>query len=189
MAGSKGQKYNIGPPVTEFLKRTNNAKKYFFLDGKLYKIIWQNRAQDLLRAWSFEDEAVVQFIWSHARRHMQQAFNTLEVAKLLNRNKRNVLLQVARGNVKKPYKIYTQESDSERTEFGLFKWSEDDVLELHSFYLTGGNGRPRKDGMIRSAPRIPTRLELLAMMKQNRMIYIQDQEGNFVPVFEQPDWT
>jgi hypothetical protein len=148
-----------------------------------------DRGNNLLRAWCYEDNRVVDFVWSDAKRHMQQAFNTAEVCKLLNRTKKNIFEHLAAGAINPPYKIGTQAAPDYKTEFGLYKWSEDDVLALHTHYLTVGAGRPRKDGMLTAAVRIPTRMELIAMMKQNRMVYIQNEEGNFVPIFDSPDWT
>lgn len=189
MAGQANKKYNIKPPTTEFLKRSPNAKKYFYVDGKLYRTVKGDRPNDLLRAWSYMDNRLVDFIWSDVKRNMQQAFNTAEVCKLLNRTKKNILEHLAAGAINPPYKIGVQESDTKMYEFGYYKWSEDDVLALHEHYLTVGAGRPRKDGMLSAAVRIPTRMELIAMMKQNRMIYIQNDSGEYVPIFDAPDWT
>ena len=184
MADLKGKKYDVSAPNVGPLQRSVSAKKYFYVDGKLYKIIKSDRPNDLIRAWRYEDRAVVDFTWSVARRLMQQAFDTKEVCQLLNRTKKNILEHLAAGAINPPYKIGEQANG-----FGHFKWSEDDVLALHTHYLTVGSGRPRKDGMLSAATRIPTRMELVAMMKQNRTMYVRDADGNFVPIFDQPDWT
>lgn len=184
MAGSKGQKYNVNAPHKGAMQRTASQKQYFYIDGKLHRIVRADRAQDLVRAWCYEDNRTVAFIFSDLKRSMQQAFDTSEVCRLLNRTRENLLLHVKRGAINPPYKIGVQENG-----FGHFKWSEDDVLALHEHYLTVGSGRPRKDGILSSATRLPTRLELVAMMKQQKMYYVMDDNGNFVPVFESPDWT
>lgn len=189
MADLPGKKYDIKPPVAEFLKRTKAARSYFYIDGKLYKIIRSDRGNDLIRAWSYIDNRMVDFVWSDAKRHMQQAFNTVEVCKLLNRTKKNIFEHLAAGAINPPFKIGVQKSETKENEFGQFKWSEDDVLALHKHYLTVGAGRPRKDGMLTAAVRIPTKMELVAMMQQNKMIYIQAADGNYVPIFDSPDWT
>lgn len=189
MAGKTHKKYNITPPNIEFLKRSPIAKSYFYVDSKLYKVITQDRANNILRAWRFEDEQVVQFVWSDVKRMMQQAFSTAEVAKLLNRSKKNLFEHLDAGAINAPYKIGVQKGHGKGKEFGYYKWSEDDVIAMHEHYLTVGRGRPRKDGTLKAAPRIPSRMELIAMIRQNRMVYVQDSEGNFVPIFDQPDWT
>lgn len=189
MAEPEGRKYNVKAPQGKVLNRTYYQKRYFFVDGKLYKTIRNDRPADLCRAWSYEDKRVVDFVLSDVRRQSQQAFDTAEVAKLLNRTKQNIFLHLRAGAINQPYKIGVQDTGDPKIEFGQFKWSEDDVLALHAHYLTVGSGRPRKDGVIYSAARIPSRLELVAMMKQNKMYYVQDAHGNFVPIFDQPDWT
>lgn len=191
MAGPDGKKqYDIKPPVVEFLKRSPSAKKYFYVDGVLYRTIRADRANDIIRAWSYAENKVVGFVWSDVKRNMQQAFNTAEVCKLLNRTKKNLFEHLAAGAINPPFKIGKQASDEKKNlQFGLYKWSEDDVLAMHEHYLSVGSGRPRKDGVTSAAVRIPTRMELIAMMKQNRMIYIQSADGNFVPIFDNPEWT
>lgn len=189
MAGKKGQKYNLKQTDGELLKRTAAQKKYFYLDGKLYRTLRADRGTNLLHAWSYIDKAVVTFVLSDVKRHMQQAFDTQEVCTLINRTKQNIFKHLKAGAINPPYKIGVQSDDNPRYEFGYFKWSEDDVLALHEHYLTVGSGRPRKDGILSSAVRIPSRLELIAMMKHNKMYYVQNSQGEFVPIFDQPDWT
>lgn len=186
MAGPNKKPYHLRHTEGQLLKRTATQRRYFYIDGKLYRTIRADRGNDLLRAWDYTDSVVATFILSDVRRYMQQAFDTDEVATLLNRTKHNIFLHLSRGAINPPYKIGEQEGE---VTFGHYKWSEDDVLALHEHYLTVGSGRPRKDGMIYSAVRVPSRLELVAMMKQNKMYYVQDSNGNFVPIFDQPDWT
>lgn len=184
MADLTGKKYSVSPPTIGALQRSDAQKKYFYVDGLLYRTVRADRPNDLLRAWCYETKRVVDFVWSDVRRKSQQAFDTKEVCKLLNRTKKNILEHIAAGAINPPFKIGVQENG-----FGHYKWSEDDILALHAHYLTVGSGRPRKDGTLSAAPRIPTKMELVAMMKQNRMVYIRDSDGNFVPIFDQPDWT
>lgn len=184
MAGSSGKKYSVNPPVKGILDRSRAQKSYFYIDGKLHQTIKSDRPNDILRAWCFEDKKLVTFILSTLRKQWQQAFDTIEVCRLLNRTKQNIASHVKAGAINPPYKIGVQENG-----FGHFKWSEDDVIALHEHYLTVGSGRPRKDGILSAAPRLPSRLELIAMMKQQSMYYVRDAQGNFVPIFDQPDWT
>lgn len=191
MANKKGKKpYNLRRAEVKLLQRNANRRRYFYVDGNLYRAVAApDRANDFIRAWSYTDKRVVQFVWSDIQRNSQQAFDTSEVAILFNRSKKSVLEAITKGAISPPYKMGQHMNSDEKYRFGQFKWSEDDVLALHEYYLTLGRGRPRKDGILYSAPRIPTRLELLAMMKQNKMYYVQAADGSFVPIFDQPDWT
>jgi hypothetical protein len=182
MVGQESSRYNLKRGPHGPLTRTKTQRRYFYVDGDLYKILLSDRANDVIRAWSFTDQRIVQFIYSDIVKNSQQAFDTEEVCRMLNRTRRNVLEHVATGSINPPYRIG-------ENAVGRYKWSEDDVRALHEHYLTLGSGRPRKDGIVTAAPRIPSRLELVAMMQQQRMIYVQDDKGNFVPIFDQPDWT
>lgn len=191
MADQEGKKYTLRRSQKKLLERTYYQRKYFYLDGQLYRIVKVDRPANVCRAWSYIDQRLVTFVWSDIRRMTQQAFDTEEVCVLLNRTKQNLFDHLRKGAINPPYKIGTNPNPSgePRLDFGRYKWSEDDVLALHEHYLTVGVGRPRKDGILFSAPRIPSRLELIAMMKQQQMYYVRDADGNFVPIFEQPDWT
>lgn len=182
MAGQAGKGYSVKP-----LQRTAHQRKYFYIDGKLYRTLTTDRAFDLLRAWGYIENRVLEFSLSSVKQNSQQAFDTKEVCILLNRHRETIKKHLHKGAIERPYKIGEQEGD---WGFGHFKWSEDDVLALHDYFLTGvGRGRPTKDGHIKAATRIPSRMELMAMMKQHQMYYVRDDKGNFVPIFEQPDWT
>ena len=147
------------------------------------------RPTDLLRAWSFADEKVVDFSLSSVKQNSQQAYDTKEVAVLLNRSKNTLFQYLSKGAIPSPYKIGVQIIDGQEM-FGHLKWSEDDVMAMHDYLLSEvGFGRKRGDGIVKSAKNIPSRMEVMAMMRQHRRYYVQDENGNFIPVFEQPDWS
>lgn len=187
MADEDGRKYNIGPPNLEPLKRTPTQKAHFFLEGKLYKSIRQEKARDILTAWDYEDDRIRHFILSDAKRHMKNAYDTIEVAKFLNRHRVTIQNYVNEGVINSPYRIHTRGINSTGHPFSKMKWSEDDILALHDYLLTNGGGRPRKDGTMYAGSRIPSRKELLAMMRHQPMFYMRTASGEFVPVWSAYD--
>lgn len=187
MANGATRKYNINQPSFEPLERKPAQKAHFFLDQKLYKVLRQERAKDILTAWDYEDRKVSYFVMSDVKRHMKNAYDTVEVAHLLNRHRGTVQHYVSRGAINSPYRIHEKGMNSKGTPFTKMKWSEDDVLALHDYLLTNGGGRPRKDGTMYAGPRLPTRKELLAMMRQQPMFYMRTASGEFVPVWSAYD--
>jgi hypothetical protein len=180
-------KYSIGPPNYNPGKRTIAQKNYFFLDGKLYKVIRQDKGANLLTCRDFNDEGklgkVVTFILSDAKRRMKNAYDTGEVAGMLNRNHAVIQTYVNKGFIAEPVQIYPKGRNANGTPFFVRKWSDDDILALHEFLLTLGAGRPRKDGVQYSATRIPTRQEVLAMLRNQPSFYMKTSSGEFVPVW------
>ena len=58
---------------------------------------------------------------------------------------------------------------------------------MHDFFKTVHRGRPRKDGMITPGD-MPSRAEIEAMMKQENILYVKNNDGEFIPVWKQPEW-
>lgn len=179
--------YNVGPPVYDPPPRTKAQKKYFFLDGKLYRKDFQNRTTNVLKAWSFDDNKVVLFVLSDVRRRWKNAYDTSEVARMLNRTPVSIQTHVGKGSIHSPKRIYAKGMNARGKPFDVMKWSDEDILALHSHLLTAGRGRPRKDGLVISAPRLPTRKELLAILRNQPMFYMKSSSGEMIPVWSAYD--
>lgn len=177
------RKYATAPPDLTPLNRTRTQKTYFFLDSKLYKVVRQDRAQDLLTAWDFEKEKLANFVLSDAKRKMKGAYDTKEVAKLLNRHHGTIRKYVNDGVISHPMTVSERGMSASNRPFFTMKWSEDDILALHDYLLTVGAGRPRNDGTLYSGTRLPTRKELLALIRQQPMFYMRTSSGEVVPVW------
>lgn len=187
MAKQDDRKYNVGPPSFQPLKRTPTQKAHFFLDGKLYKTMRQDRSNDILMAWCYHDERMVQFVLSDVKRKMKNAYDTKEVTVLLNRTRPQLTRYIMEGVINEPYRIFSYGKNLYGHPFTKMKWSEDDILALHDYLLTLGSGRPRKDGIMYAATRLPSRRELLAMLRNQPTFYMRTADGDFVPVWSAYD--
>lgn len=179
--------YNVGPPAYNPPPRSRALKKYFFLDGKLYRKDFQNRTTNVLKAWCFDTNRVELFVLSDAKRRMKNAYNTKEVALMLNRTPVSIQNHISAGSINSPKRIYQKGMNARGKPFSVMKWSDEDILALHSHLLTSGRGRPRKDGLVLSAPRLPTRKELLAILRNQPMFYMKSSSGEMIPVWSAYD--
>lgn len=187
MAKEDDRGYGVGPPDLKPLERTPGQRAYFFLNQRLYKVLRQDRAQDILYAQEMETRKIATFILSDAKKQMKAAYDTVEVAHLLNRNRGTVQRYVSGGVINSPVRIHEKGKNKFGVPFTKMKWSEEDIVALHQYLLTHGGGRPRKDGTLYSAARLPTRRELLALMRQQPMFYMKTASGEFVPVWSAHD--
>lgn len=169
-------------------KRKKPAKKrpakYFFLNGLLHKIIFISRPHDLVWAWSYEEKKRKQYSWSYVKDNYKMAFTTVQVAGMINRDRRTISNYFMDKKIPIPPHTYGL------TEVGrthAYMWDEKRVLDLHEYLLSVSIGRPRKDGIPRIKP-MPTRAELLAMMRQESITYVKNDEGEFTPAWRQPEW-
>lgn len=164
-------------------KRT--SIKYFFLNGHHHKVIRISRSEDIITAWNYVEKKRCSYIWSVARKSMVRAFTVKEVANIFQRDRLVIHHYISSGKIKKPAVASPIDKDSTRP--GKYLFSEDDVRDLHSYLLTVHRGRPRNDGEITNS-KLMSRAELEAVMKENTILYTKTSSGEFVPVWEQPDW-
>jgi len=158
--------------------------RYFYLNGKLHKLLRRSRAEDLVIAWDYELGKRVAYSLTDVNKNKQHAYQLKEVEKIIGRHHDTITMHMRAGNIKFPQRIYSLNGN--RTP-GKYMWSEDDIREMHTFFKTLHQGRPRLDGGITPAD-MPSRAEIEAIMKQENILYIKNNNGEFVPVWKQPEW-
>jgi len=166
-------------------KKTPREKfLYFYLDEKLYKVLHRNRAEDMIIVWDYQQEKRVAFSLTDVSKRKQQAYSVTQAAKMLNRSVDTIRRHWRAGDIRKPYRTYSL--DGQRKPNKYF-FSEKDMRELQDFFKTVHRGRPRKDGLI-TPSNIPSIAELEALMRNEKVLYAKNDEGEFVPVWKQPEW-
>jgi len=103
---------------------------------------------------------------------MQKAYTLREAAKLLNRHKITVEDYILAGKIQQPTKIYSI-SNPDEGGWSMYMLTEEDILEIHQFILDDGY-----------TSEVPSRSELLALLKHNLILYTKTSEGKFVPVWK-----
>jgi hypothetical protein len=104
---------------------------------------------------------------------------------MLNRHRVTIERAIIAGDVQRPQHTYTLDND--RNIFQYF-WSEPDIVAAHQFFATVHQGPPRKDGMI-TPRKMPTLRELRAMIRQEEVLYVKNDKGEFVPVWRAQDFS
>lgn len=144
---------------------------YFFLNGKIHKIIKSSRARDEIIAWCYPDKKRVMYSYSDVDKNMQKAYTLVEAGKILNRHRVTIQDYILEGKIKQPQKIYPiSNPDSTWSRYML---SESDILDIHQFIIDAGHMRD-----------LPSRSELKALLKHNLILYTKTDEGKFVPVWK-----
>ena len=158
--------------------------RYFYLNGKLHKVLRRSRAEDLIVAWDYQLGKRVAYSLTDVNKNKQYAYSIKEVCKLLGKHEDTIKLHLYKGELRFPQRIYSLNGNKTP---GKYFWSQDDIREVHDFFKTLHRGRPRLDGKITPAE-MPSRAELEAMMKQENILYVKNSDGEFVPVWKQPEW-
>lgn len=154
-------------------KRKRSSKKflYFFLNGKIHKVLRRSRAKDELVAWCYPDHKRVMYSYLLVEKNMENAYGIHDVAGLLNRHRVTIEEYILEGKVKEPQRVYPISNPTSR--WNKFMFSESDILDIHQFILDAGY-----------SSNIPSKTELKAILKHNLILYTKNQEGDFVPVWK-----
>jgi hypothetical protein len=145
--------------------------RYFFLNGKIHKVLSSSRAKDLLIAWRYEDSKRVMYPYIEAKKSMENAYSIKQVGEMLNKHRVTIQDYILEGKILTPQKIYPIGKTSEE---GWYKYlfSEKEILDLHAYILESGHSK-----------NVPSKAELLALLKHNFILYTRTDSG-FVPVWK-----
>lgn len=154
-------------------KRKPVRKKfvYFFLNGKVHKVISRSRARDELIAWCYPDRKRVLYSYAQVEKYMEAAYTIKQAGVVLNKHKVTIQDYILEGKVRVPQKVYPI-GDPE-SEWYKYMLSESDIIEIHQFILDVGHSNE-----------VPSKAELRAILKNNLILYTKTEEGNFVPVWK-----
>ena len=119
--------------------------RYFYLNGKLHKVLRRSRAEDLLIAWDYELGKRVAYSLADVNKNKQYAYPISEVVKILGKHEDTIKWHMYKGDIKFPQQCYSLNGNKTP---GKYFWSEDDIRSMHDFFKTVHRGRPRKDGGI-----------------------------------------
>ena len=151
--------------------RTRKRILYFFLNDKVHKTIRSNRAKDELIAWCYPDRKRVLYSYSQVEKYMGNAYTIKQVGEILGKHKVTIENYILAGKIKEPQKVYPI-SNPDST-WNKFMFSDKDILDLHEFIADTGYSK-----------NLPSRAELLAILKHNLILYTKTEEGKFVPVWK-----
>jgi len=154
-------------------KRSKARKKflYFFLNGKIHKVLKSSRAKDELIAWSYEDKKRMLYSYTLVEKNMENAYSIKDVSALLNKHKVTIEDYILDGKIKSPKRIYPIGNPD--SSWSKFMFSHKDILDLHEFILE-----------VCHSSKVPSRAEILALLKHNLILYTKTDDGKFVPVWK-----
>ena len=157
---------------------------YFYLNEKLHKTISVNRSDNLLVAWDYKEGKRVAYVLSDAYRHRQRAYTTTQVAQMLDRHYDTIIRHIDAGSIPYPQHAYSLNG---KRRIIRYLFSENDIRQIHDFLKTVHIGRPRHDEKITNSNMI-SNAELEALLRNSTVLYTKTGDGEFVPVWKQPEW-
>ena len=144
---------------------------YFFLNGKVHKVLRLSRAKDEIVAWSYVDKKRVMYSYAQVDKNMERAYGIVEVSKIIGRHRVTIEEYILQGKVKQPQKVYPISNPD--SSWSKYMFSESDILDIHQFIIDAGHIRD-----------LPSRSELQAILKHSLILYTKTDDGKFVPVWK-----
>lgn len=157
--------------VRKTRSKTTKNFIYFFLNNKIHKVLKLSRAKDELIAWCYPDKKRVLYPYSQVKKNMENAYSAKEVAEVLQKHKVTIEDYILDGKIKRPQIVYP--IGNPESKWFKFMFSTSDVLDLHSFILDSGY-----------SSNMPSKTELLAILRHNMVLYTKTNDGQFVPVWK-----
>ena len=157
--------------VRENRQRLRKKFVYFFLNGKVHKVLRLSRAKDEVVAWSYLDNKRVMYSYAQVDKHMERAYGIVEVSKIIGRHRVTIEEYILQGKVKQPQKVYPISNPD--SSWSKYMFSESDILDIHQFIIDAGHIRD-----------LPSRSELQAILKHSLILYTKTDDGKFVPVWK-----
>ena len=170
--------------VSKTRRKSSTRLRYFYLNGELHKTLRRSRAEDLVVAWNYLKGKRVAYSLTDVNKNKQHAYPISQVSKILEKHEDTIKLHLYAGRINFPQQSYSLNGNKTP---GKYFWSEDDVRKMHDFFKTVHRGRPRKDGKI-TPGNMPSRAELEAIINQEQVLYVKNNEGDFIPVWKAPEW-
>jgi asparagine N-glycosylation enzyme membrane subunit Stt3 len=170
--------------VKQNRKKPRGRLLYFYLNDALHRSLKVNRSEDTIIAFNFVEGKRVAYNYSDVQKNKKHAYSISEVAKLINRHSDTIKRHIRSGDLTKPQQAYAIE---DKTKLSRYYFTDADIRNMREFFKTVHIGRPRKDGEI-TASNIPSKVELEALLRNETVLYVKGDSGDFVPVWKQPEW-
>ncbi len=165
-------------------KKTRQRILYFYLNDALHRALQVSRSEDVVIAFNFKEGKRVAYNYTDVQKNKKHAYSISEVSKLINRHTDTIKRHLRAGDIKKPQQAYALDDP---TRLSRYYFNDNDVRDLREFFKTVHIGRPRKDGNV-TASNIPSKVELDALLRNETILYVKGDNGDFVPVWKQPEW-
>ena len=176
VANGKGEDESLNLPIIQRPRR-----RTWFLDGDLVRITHVSRAQGLVTLYNCTKDCNMSISMVEFKRKRRRAYTVMEAAKLLNYHRKSIPRLVKKGFLPPP----VGELPGGETAFHhLSYYSEDHIWEARNLMAQTHMGRARKDGFVTNN-KTPTEQELRYSMGDGMIYYVRDENGKFIPVFDE----
>lgn len=153
---------------------------FFYLNGDLHKSLHINRGLDQIMTWNFATNKRMTYVYSDVRRLAEIPYTTQQVAKMVGRNIVSIERAILDGSIKPPQRTKKLSTGNP----GPYMWNEQQIMDLHDYFASLHYGAPRKDEKNTPKQTLTPKNQLRAMVRQETVLYVQNDKGEFIPTWE-----
>lgn len=157
------------------------SKKYFFLEGKLLRVVEIVRATDTVYFHYVRSTDLKAMRYSDFKKHRKRAYTQKGTADLLGRSVMQITRYIKAGMIEPP--TYVMEERKFGGNHNRSFYSEDYIFEIRDMMANIPMTYRRKDGIIKR--NVLTEQELRVRMGLAMMLYAQTEDGRFIPVWNE----
>jgi hypothetical protein len=157
----------------------------FFINNELVRVVHSNRANNIVVVYNYIQDKDQTLLLSDFKKHRKRAYSVISTLEIFKRSRMQLERQIKSGTIPVPTGATI---GGKRLWQKMSYYSEDDLFKIRDALSNIHTGRPRKDGRVTARKGIPTERELRSLIGDAIMLYRQNKDGEFVPVWAEETW-
>jgi len=157
----------------------------FFINNELVKVIHTNRASNICFLYNYIKDKEQSMLLSDFKKYRKRAYTVINTTRIFKRSRVQFERMIKDGLILPPVGA---SPEGKRAWQKMSYYSEDDLFKIREAMASIHTGRPRKDGKITSRKDVPTERDLRSLIGDAIMLYTQNKDGEFVPVWAEETW-
>lgn len=157
----------------------------FFINNELVRVVHSNRANNIVVVYNYIQDKDQTLLLSDFKKHRKRAYTVTNTVKIFKRSRVQFERIIKKGIIPPPTGTAP---GGKRLWQKMSYYSEDDLFTIRDGIASIHSGRPRKDGRVTTRKDVPSEKELRSLIGDAIMLYTQNKDGEFVPVWAEETW-
>ena len=154
--------------------KTAKRRRKVFINDELHRIVHINIPADIITTYNYVQDKVIQYPYRSMKKYMKRAYSIGEAARVISRHPDRIRMAIRNGNLPDGHKSGIN---------GKKYFTQEEIFGMQEFFANVHLGRPRKDGSVTPKKNSVTKEEASARLGSREMLYVQNENGDFIPVW------
>lgn len=156
--------------------------KIFFYNKELVKVLQINRGNDTVYLLHYHSGKTLVASWMHFQTHKRRAWQCYYARLIIGRSLASWEKYLSKRMIPRPH--YANVGNMPKAGIRAY-YSEDHLYEIRDAIAEISFGAPPQKGYPTKKTKVLTKAELRAKIGDGRMLYVQNDEGEFVPIWSE----